>query len=112
MKKAIVLIIPTKVAKPIVEIIAPHVKPTTIPLQYPCIIYSNVEHCASNCFKQIKVQNMFHTKTNFANIVVPKLLKLDNVLINVVIIVTTCNQVPKQQVLRECELVKAKIIAN
>jgi hypothetical protein len=39
---------------------------------------------------------MFHTKTNFATIVVPKPLKLDNILINVVIIVTTCNRVPEQ----------------
>jgi hypothetical protein len=39
---------------------------------------------------------MFHTKTNFATIVVPKPLKLDNVLINVVTIVTTCSQVLEQ----------------
>jgi hypothetical protein len=96
MKKTTILIIPTKVVKPIVEVIAPPIKPTTIPLQYPCIIYSNVEHCAPNCLKQIKVQNMFHTKTNFATTLVPKPLKLDNVPINVVIIVTTCSQVQEQ----------------
>jgi hypothetical protein len=96
MKKTIITIVPTKVAKPIVEVIAPHVKPTTIPLQYPCIIYYSVEHCAPYCFKQIKVQNMFHSKTNFVIIVVPKPLKLDNVPINVVTIVTTCSQVLEQ----------------
>lgn len=89
-------IVPTKVAKPIVEVIAPHVKPTTIPLQYPCIIYSRGEHCAPYCFKQIKVQNMFHSKTNFVIIVVPKPLKHDNVPINVVTIVTTCSQILEQ----------------
>ncbi len=51
MKKAIVPIIPTKVAKPTVEVFAPPIKPPTIPLQYPCIIYSSVEHCALDCFK-------------------------------------------------------------
>jgi hypothetical protein len=38
----------------------------------------------------------------------PKLLKLDNVLVNVVAIVTSHNQQPKQQVLKERELIKAK----
>lgn len=55
MKKAIVPIIPTKIVKPTIEVIAPPVKPTTIPLQYSCIILSSVEHCALDCYKHIKV---------------------------------------------------------
>jgi hypothetical protein len=34
--------------------------------------------------------------------------KLDNVLVNVVVAITTHNQIPEQEVFRECELVKAK----
>jgi hypothetical protein len=37
--------------------------------------------------------------TNFVAIAVPKALKLDNVPINVIVIITTCNQVPEQYAL-------------
>jgi hypothetical protein len=38
-EKPIVLIVPTKVAKLVVEVIAVLVKPTKVPLKYPCINY-------------------------------------------------------------------------
>jgi hypothetical protein len=55
---------------------------------------------------------MFHIKTNFVAIIIPKALKHDNLLVDVVVVVTVCNQVLKQQTLRQCELMKEKTIAN
>ncbi len=63
---------------------------------YPYIIYSKGEHCRPYCLKKMKVQNMFHTKTNFVATVVPKALKPDNVLVNVVVVVTICSQILEQ----------------
>ncbi len=40
--------------------------------------------------------------------IMAKSSKLDNVLVNVVVAITTHNQIPEQEVFRECELVKAK----
>jgi hypothetical protein len=54
----------------------------------------------------------FHTKTNFVAIIVPKVLKPNNVLVNVVVVVTICSQVLKQQTLRQCEPMKAKVTTN
>lgn len=42
---------------------------------------------------------MFCIMTNFVVIVVPKDFKLDNVPVNVIVIITTCNQVPEQYAL-------------
>ncbi len=55
---------------------------------------------------------MFQTKPNIITTILAKNPKLDNVTINVVVIITTHCQTPKQQVLREQELVKAKAIVN
>jgi hypothetical protein len=43
---------------------------------------------------------------------VVKHFKLDKILLNVVIVITTCNQVLKQHVLGECELMEKKSIID
>ncbi len=55
---------------------------------------------------------MHRCKMNIIHIVVPKVPKLDNVLVNVIATITTRNQLSNQQVLRKCELVKAKVVTN
>lgn len=45
-------------------------------------IDSNAKHRALDCPRKKKVQNMFHTKTNIATTIVPKVPKLDNVPVN------------------------------
>jgi hypothetical protein len=89
-------IVPIKVAKLVVEVTTQPIKPTKVPLKYPYIIYSNFERCAPNCPKKIKVHKMFRTKPTTTAIVIAKLFKLDNVTINAIAIVATCNQVPEQ----------------
>ncbi len=69
------------------------------------------ERCAPYYLKKTKVQNMFPTKTNFVAIIIPKALKHGNLLVDVVV-VTICNQILKQQTLRQCELMKEKTITN
>jgi hypothetical protein len=55
------------------------------------------------------MQNMFRTKLVNSNATTtPKLLQLDIVPINVVVVVTIHNQQLKQQVLKEREMFKAK----
>ncbi len=88
--------------------IAQLVKPTKMPLRYPCIICSSSKHCDIKHPRKIEVQTMFQTKPNIIAIIVAKNLKPNNVVVNVVAIITTHSQTPKQQVLREGELVKAK----
>jgi hypothetical protein len=51
---------------------------------------------------------MFQTKPTNTTIVVTKNSEPDNVPINVIIVVATRSQVPKQQALRDCESVKEK----
>jgi hypothetical protein len=53
---------------------------------------------------------MFQTKPTIAATIITKIPKHDNVRINVVADVTTCSQVPKQHVLKEHELMNAKVI--
>ncbi len=74
------------------------------------MICSNFEHHASNCPRKIEVQNMFWAKPIIPTIVVAKPSKLDNVLVNVVVM--TGSQVPKQQMFRECESMKVKTIVD
>jgi hypothetical protein len=107
-----ILIVPTKVAKPVDEVIEQLIKPTIVPLRYPCIIYFSSEHHALDCPKKIKVQNMFQTKPTITTTIVTKNLKHDNVLMNVVANVMTRSQVPKQHAFRECEPVKVKAAAD
>jgi hypothetical protein len=52
---------------------------------------------------------MFKTNPLISNVTITsKLLKIDNVLINVVVVVTTCSQQSEQHVFKETELGKAK----
>jgi hypothetical protein len=83
-----------------------------VPLKYPCIICSSFKHHALACLRKVEVQNMLWTKPTTIVNVVAKILKHDNVLINVVVDVMTRNQVPKQQVLKGREPVKAKTTTN
>jgi hypothetical protein len=48
-KKPTIHVVPIKVVEPIVKITTQPVKPTIVPLRYPCIIYSSSEHCAFDC---------------------------------------------------------------
>ncbi len=77
-------------------------------LRYP---YSSFEHHAPNYAKKVEVYNMFRNRPTITTIIIPKNLKPNNVPINVVI-VTTHSQVPRQLVLRERELMKAKTTTN
>ncbi len=45
-KKPTIHVVPIKVVELIVEVTTQHVKPTIVPLRYPCNVYSNSEHCA------------------------------------------------------------------
>jgi hypothetical protein len=74
------------------------------------MIYFNFEYHAPNCPRKIKVQNMFRVKPTITTVVVAKASKLDNVLVNVVVM--TRNQVPKQQMFKKCELMKVKTIVD
>ncbi len=82
-----------------------------MPLIYPCIICFNSEHHARDCPRKTKVHNMIQTKLTATVILVTKNPELENVPVHVVVI-TTRNQVPEQQVLRERESVKAKATTN
>ncbi len=55
---------------------------------------------------------MFQNKPTTTTTIMAKSSKSDNVPINVVIVVTTCNQVLEQQVLKELEPMKAKTTTN
>jgi hypothetical protein len=96
----------------VVEVIAQPIKPTKVPLKYSCIICSSFEPHAPNCLRKTNDQNMFQTKPTTTTTIVSKPFKFDNVPINVVVVIMTCNQVPEQQVFRECELMKAKVATN
>jgi uncharacterized Fe-S cluster protein YjdI len=70
------------------------VKLVKVPLIYPSIICFSSKHCVHGCPRKAKVQNMLWTKPNTTTIVSTKNPKLDNVPINVVVVITTCNQTP------------------
>jgi hypothetical protein len=55
---------------------------------------------------------MFQIKSTIIATIVTKTSKPYNVHVNVIVVVMACSQVPKQQVLKECELMKAKTTAN
>jgi hypothetical protein len=70
-----------------------HVKSRKIHVCYPCIICSNIEHRFGECPRKIEVHNMFKTKPISSNATTtPKPPKTDNVLVNVVVVVTIRNQ--------------------
>jgi hypothetical protein len=61
-KKPVVPILPAKDVKLEVEVTTQLVKPTRMPLRYPCIICSSFEHRAFHYPRKTKVHNMFWTK--------------------------------------------------
>jgi len=68
------------------------VKLGKILLPYPCKICFNVEDRLGECLRKIEVQNMFRIKPiNFNATIASKSLKTDNVLVNVLVVVTTHN---------------------
>jgi hypothetical protein len=72
------------------------------------ILCYSAKHKFGKCPKNIEVHNMFRTKlVNFNATITPKPLKINNVLVNVVVDVTTRSQQPKH-VFKEREPVKAK----
>ncbi len=73
------------------KVIAQLAKPTRVPLRYPCTICYNFKHRAFDYPKKAKVQNMLWTKQTTTTIVVTKNPKPNNVLVNVIVIVTTCS---------------------
>ncbi len=94
-RKKKVLVVPTttfKSTKLVARTKTQLVKSRKIHVHYPCIIYFNVEHRFGECPKKIKIRNMFKTKLVGSNVTTtPKPLKTDNVLVNVVVVVTTCS---------------------
>ncbi len=66
-----------------------------MPLRYPCIFCSNSMHCAPSCPRKIEAQNIFRTKPNITVTITTKNLKLDNILVNVVVVITTYSQALK-----------------
>ncbi len=94
------------------ELIAQLVKPTIVPLRYPCIMYFSFEHRALDCARKIEIHNMFQTKPTITTTIITKIPKHDNVRINVVDDVTTRSQVPKQHVLKEHESMNAKAVVD
>jgi hypothetical protein len=68
------------------------VKPRKIHVCYPYIIFSSIKYRFREYPRKIEVQNMFKTKLVNSSATTPKLPKIDNVPINVVVFVTTCSQ--------------------
>jgi hypothetical protein len=58
------------------------VKSRKIPIHYPCIICYSVEQRFKKCLRKIEVHNMLRTKPP----------KINNMLVNVIVVVTTHNQ--------------------
>jgi hypothetical protein len=82
-----------KSIKPITKTKTQLAKGVKILVGYPCIIYSSSKHRSGECPMKIEVQNMFRTKTiNYNATTTPKLPKPYNVLVNVVVVITTCSQ--------------------
>jgi hypothetical protein len=88
-------IVPIKVIELVAKVFTQPAKLARMPLRYPCIICFNFEHHALNCPRKVEVHNMFRTKPITIAIVVAKTPKPDNVLVNVVVVFTTCSQVLK-----------------
>jgi 7-cyano-7-deazaguanine synthase in queuosine biosynthesis len=95
-KKRKVLVVPIATIKStehVVRIKTQLVKLGKRPTCYPNMIYSSIEHRCKECPKKNKVHNMFRTKlVSFNATTTLKLFKTNNVPINVVADVTTCNQ--------------------
>jgi len=48
-------IVSIQIVELVAEMIAELVKPTKVPLRYPCIIYFSFEHCTFDCLRKIKI---------------------------------------------------------
>jgi hypothetical protein len=59
LEELVVPVVPTKVVELVAEVTTKLVKQTRVPLRYPCIICSSLEHHAPDYFRKTKVQNMF-----------------------------------------------------
>jgi hypothetical protein len=97
----VILVVPTKTIESIIEVTTQLTKPMKVPLQYPCIICSNMEHRLRNCPCKKEVQNIFCTKIANTTQVTIKPIKIDNVPVNVVANVTTYSQVLGKHVFKE-----------
>jgi hypothetical protein len=105
----VVLIVKIKFTKPIVGTKTQPVKSRKILARYPYIICSNIEHRSEECPRKIEIQNMFIIKLVSSNATTThKSSKIDNLLVDVVAIITTHSQQSKQHVFKERELVKIK----
>jgi hypothetical protein len=79
-----------KSTEPIVGIKTQPIKSRKIPIRYPYMIYSSIEHRSRECLRKIEIQNMFRTKLVSSNAMTTlKLLKTHNVPINVIDVATT-----------------------
>jgi hypothetical protein len=89
-KKRNVPVVPTaivKFTKPVAK--TQPIELRKIPIHYHCIICSSIGHRLRECPQKIEVQNMFRTKPISSNATTsPKPPKTNNVLVNVVVIVT------------------------
>jgi hypothetical protein len=87
--------VPIAIVKSIKSIVRTKTQPIKsgkMPIRYPYIICFSLEYRCGECLKKIEVQNMFKTKNVNSNVITTlKPLKIDNVPINVVIVVTTCS---------------------
>jgi hypothetical protein len=81
-----------KSTKHVARIKTQPVKSRKIPICYPCIICSSIEQRFRECLKKIEVHNVLRTKPINSNATTSKPPKTDNVLINVIVVVTTHSQ--------------------
>jgi len=93
-KKKNVLVVPiAKSTKHVIGTKTQLVKSRKILVHYPCIICYNIGHRCGKCPRKIKVQNMFRIKPiSFNATTTFKPPKSDNVLVNVIVVITTHNQ--------------------
>jgi hypothetical protein len=85
-----VLTVKIKFTKPIVGTKTQLVKSRKLLVRYHYIICSNIEHRYEECPKKIEVQNMFRIKHISSNATTThKSFKIDNVLVDVVAVITT-----------------------
>jgi hypothetical protein len=88
--------VPTTIVKSTKHVVRTNsqlVKLRKVHVLYPCIICFSVEHRFRECPRKIEVQNMFRSKhVNSNATITPKPPKTNNVLVNVIVVVTTRSQ--------------------
>jgi hypothetical protein len=94
-RKREIPIVPTATIKSIKLVVGTKTQPIKsgkIRVHYPYIICFSVKHRSRECPRKIEAHNMFKTKPISSNVMkTPKLPKIDNVPINVVVVITTHN---------------------